>query len=272
MENLRAIKERAKTIDSIIKATGAMKMVATVKLAKTNNKNKFSQESASYLLDMLRKAVYSGLQSANDYAIDMGKKGKSLLIALFPDQGFCGSFVQSLYYVTAANVRDFDKLIAIGRKSPSQFSAEFYSWEKRMDISNSSKMLQDIVVSYWAKGFRKISVVGGFFKNVLSQKGQIHSVLNLSDISIGGKEEYVKIEYPLEILINDIFNLYLDKIFNHIVAEHIVCELSARTMAMDNSVRNAKDMFKSLNSLYNRIRQTKITQELTEIISSIDGV
>ena len=52
MENLKVIKDRIKTVGSIIKATNAMKMVSTVKLARVNNINKCSKQCAEILFDM----------------------------------------------------------------------------------------------------------------------------------------------------------------------------------------------------------------------------
>lgn len=41
---------------------------------------------------------------------------------------------------------------------------------------------------------------------------------------------------------------------------------------MDNATRNAKDMISKLTLKYNRIRQTAITTELTEIISGAEAL
>ncbi len=37
--------------------------------------------------------------------------------------------------------------------------------------------------------------------------------------------------------------------------------------AMDSATENAEDMIASLNLIYNRARQSAITQEITEIVS-----
>ena len=43
-------------------------------------------------------------------------------------------------------------------------------------------------------------------------------------------------------------------------------EHSARMTAMDGATSNANDLLASLNLKYNRIRQTMITQEISEIV------
>ena len=51
-------------------------------------------------------------------------------------------------------------------------------------------------------------------------------------------------------------------LFQSLLAEH-----AARFISMDSSTRNAKDMLESLQLNYNKLRQAKITRELTELSS-----
>jgi F-type H+-transporting ATPase subunit gamma len=54
--------------------------------------------------------------------------------------------------------------------------------------------------------------------------------------------------------------------------EAVASENGARMQAMDNATSNAEAMIDSLSLLYNRARQSSITQELTEIIAGADAV
>ena len=46
----------------------------------------------------------------------------------------------------------------------------------------------------------------------------------------------------------------------------------AQMSAMDNATRNAGDMIRSLQLVYNRQRQAQITKELIEIISGAEAL
>ena len=50
------------------------------------------------------------------------------------------------------------------------------------------------------------------------------------------------------------------------------CETAQRVTAMDNASTNAKDMVDRFKLIYNRARQSKITTELTEIISGAESL
>lgn len=284
MENLKAIKERIKTVNSIIKATNAMKMVSTVKLARINNINKYSRKCAEILFDMFSKATLELIfEHEKDYWFSP-KKGKTLIIILFVDQGFCGSFQQFLQDKANETIKQHPgAYIEVFGKKGENFVQNGSHLDEVNDIVNLGgvshydiqayvKLLSKLVSQCIKEhSVSEVHVVSGEFKNVLVQRAKCQVVFPapLDDIT---SNQYTKIESDRIDFVNEVFDMYLQKLFTGIVTEHLVAELSARIMAMDNSVRNAKDMFEKLNGLYNSVRQAKITQELTEIVSSIECV
>ncbi|MDO4974823.1 MAG: FoF1 ATP synthase subunit gamma [Alphaproteobacteria bacterium] len=282
MENLKAIKDRIRTVDSIIKATSAMKMVSTVKLAKINNANKYSKECSDILFDMFSRAVREVVfkQEFNEEPWFYRKNGETLIIVLSMDQGFCGSFSQGI----------IDKANDIIKNNPNAYVEVFGKkgsdiFQKTLDIGISRDLTSrydiDVFSSLLAKlvfkyihdhNINEVYVVSGEFKNVLVQKARSLKIFPVDLNKDITKEQYTSVEGSHLNFIDNVFQMYLSKLFKGIVTEHLISELSARVMAMDNSVRNANDMFEKLNVLYNRVRQARITQELTEIVSSIECV
>ena len=54
--------------------------------------------------------------------------------------------------------------------------------------------------------------------------------------------------------------------------ESVAGEQIARRIAMKNATDSATDMIKDMTRLYNRARQAKITQEISEIVAGADSV
>lgn len=50
------------------------------------------------------------------------------------------------------------------------------------------------------------------------------------------------------------------------LVESYSAEQNARMMAMESATKNAGEMLKDLSISYNRVRQSAITQEITEVI------
>ena len=285
MENLKAIKDRIKTVGSIIKATNAMKMVSTVKLAHVNNINKCSKQCAEILFDMFSRATRELIfEQETAYWFSPSQQGKPLIVILSIDQGFCGSFQQSLRDKAAEAIRQhpdayvevFGKKGEIFAQSASRLSEVHDNMGAEVgshyDVTGYVKLLSELVSKYVKEhSVSEVYVVSGEFRNVLVQKAKCQKIFPASEEDIT-KTQYTKIEGGRIDFINAVFDMYLQKLFTGIMTEHLVAELSARVMAMDNSVRNARNMYDKLSGLYNKVRQAKITQELTEIVSSIECV
>jgi len=69
---------------------------------------------------------------------------------------------------------------------------------------------------------------------------------------------------PVQIL-DALLPLYMNSCLLRALQEALASELASRMNAMGNATDNARDLRKKLNTLYNRKRQAKITQELAEI-------
>ena len=65
---------------------------------------------------------------------------------------------------------------------------------------------------------------------------------------------------------------YLETRIYHALLEAITSEYASRRFAMKNATDAAGDMKKDLTRLYNRARQAKITQEISEIVSGAEAL
>ena len=70
----------------------------------------------------------------------------------------------------------------------------------------------------------------------------------------------------VDAVMNNIIPNYLTGFFYGALVESFANEQNARMTAMDAANRSARDMLRELSILYNRVRQSAITQEITEVI------
>ena len=264
MENLKAIRERIKTIDSIIKATNAMKMVSNVKLTRVNNITKHSKECAEILFDIFNRATTELLYERNKeywFCQNISNKtvsnnGKPLIIVISVDQGFCGAFQQAIQDEAKTIIsKNKDAYVeTFGKKSNGLANANLMDLSKysHYDIQANARSLAELVSRYVKEFFvSEVYVISGEFKSVLVQKAKckkIYSSLSVKkkdgheeEISIDriAQTPYSMIEGDKEDFINTLFDMYLQKLFSGILTEHLVSELSSRVMTMDNSVIKA---------------------------------
>ena len=65
---------------------------------------------------------------------------------------------------------------------------------------------------------------------------------------------------------------YINSLIYGALMESVASENGARMTAMDNATSNAEEMISDLALMYNRARQSSITQELTEIIAGANAI
>jgi len=83
----------------------------------------------------------------------------------------------------------------------------------------------------------------------------------------GGLDPSLIFEQEPAQILDSLLPLYLNACILRSLQESLASELAARMNAMSNASDNAKELKKSMSIKYNRARQAKITQELSEITS-----
>ena len=73
-------------------------------------------------------------------------------------------------------------------------------------------------------------------------------------------------------ILKKLMPMYFTNIIYQALLEALASELASRMTAMSAAVNNASDMIQTLTIDYNKARQAKITQELTEIISGVNAI
>lgn len=76
---------------------------------------------------------------------------------------------------------------------------------------------------------------------------------------------------PVQI-VDALLPLYMNSSLLRSLQEALASELAARMNAMNNASDNAKELQRTLNLIYNRKRQARITTELTEIVAGASSV
>jgi F-type H+-transporting ATPase subunit gamma len=95
------------------------------------------------------------------------------------------------------------------------------------------------------------------------------SVLPVENISGGDVKKssgVTNYEPSPEAVFDTLVPKYLAGIIYGAVADSFASEQASRRLAMENASDNATEMIYNLSLIYNRARQSSITQEITEIV------
>ncbi len=270
------IKRRIKSVESTRKITNAMGVVATSKLRKC--RKELSNN------DVYFKAAEETIKSlaaiANDYEnldfpyFSPKNSDSKLYIVITSDTGLCGGYNNNIVsYLSSLTDDDKDKMkvITIGAKGiPYVKRAGFNTVTEYVDIPNipttkEVKVIYEKAVSLFNSG--EVSEVYVVYTNFISPVKQVPSLEKLLPIDkLKGEGQAKIVEPSLDIVLKDALDAYLKGKLRYLILNAKCSEESARMTAMDGATSNANDLLASLNLKYNRIRQTMITQEISEIV------
>ena len=90
------------------------------------------------------------------------------------------------------------------------------------------------------------------------------------EVNSSKKEDYL-IEPDFEEVLNNSIDTYLKSQLQNCMLHAKASEQSSRMTAMDGATENASDIINNLNIKYNRIRQSVITQEISEIVGGAEA-
>jgi F-type H+-transporting ATPase subunit gamma len=148
-------------------------------------------------------------------------------------------------------------------------------------IENVRPLSNIVIEEYLAKKYDKVVIAYTDYISTVNQEPKIRQVLPVSKIDLEkqiaemdnlAKEyglEKPKAEYKVEPspkkVLTHIFPRLIEMQIYHAILESNASKESARMIAMRNATDAANEMSEGLTLAYNRIRQTKITQEIAEI-------
>ena len=288
MATLRDIKRRITGVKSTQKITKAMKMVATAKLRKAQNRIINARPYANKIIEMLSDLA-SDSELANNPFLNPREVKNICVVVVTADRGLCGAFNANILKEATRYINEELKdqkaevvVYAVGKKSADLFSKGNYNLiGKTTDIfstleySAGLKISEELIAGYLNGKFDKVVIIYNQFVSIIQQKIEVQQYLPVPVIQKNKGSE------PKP---NYIFEPSQKHIFDHLIPKHLkaqfwrvllesnAAELGARMTAMDNATTNAQEMIKSLNLTYNKERQAAITKEILEIVSGANAL
>lgn len=286
MATLKEIRTRISAIKSIQKITKAMKMVAVAKLRKAQDRI-LSLRPYANKLDELFSHVINAVENVTHPLMIEREVKKELVIVVTSDRGLCGAFNTNILKFSKNyldNLKTNYDLLLIGKKGYEFFIKRQYPVIKQyINIYNDKLQIAvEEIINYITERFLnneldKVSIIYNEFKSVLKQNVVMEVILPFKFIKSENKAEYqYKSEYIYEPDAEKILYYTIPKQlhiqFLKALFEANAAEEGARMTAMEMATKNAGDLIRILNLMYNRARQDSITKELLEVVSGAEAL
>lgn len=284
MASMRDIKRRKSSVQSTQQITKAMKLVSTVKLQRAKGCAEKSKTYFSCMYDTVA-SMLSKAGEINHPFLKAGESQKKAVIVITANRGLAGGYNSNIVkliknsdfrkedlVIYTVGTKGRDALARLGYEMADDYSEaiEEPAYADAMNISK--KLLED----YAAGEIGEIYVAYTGFKNTVTHVPTLLRLLpvNVEDerLDEGGSSAVMEFEPQSEEAIDLIIPKYITSLVYGALIESVASENGARMQAMDSATSNADDMISKLSLLYNRARQSSITQELTEIIAGAEAI
>ncbi|WP_330463700.1 ATP synthase F1 subunit gamma [Metamycoplasma gateae] len=287
MESLQKIKQRINSINSTKKITKAMELVATAKFSKIKNKinevKSYFKNVEKIFINLVKNSTQNIDKLLNKHAWKFTAR-RNLYIVFGSDLGLCGSFNSEMYKKINETVTGDDILIVIGSKLLSliEKNKKFHIIQTLTQIGDNPTYEIAQVVSEKIYDVLEISLLNSVkliytnYENPLKADPIVQEIFPISPETIKAHEELENDKNlsndiifepnPETILINS-FKIFFEASIFHALINAKLAETSQRRTAMEQASDNAEDLIDDLKIEYNSSRQSKITQELTEIVN-----
>ena len=283
MASMRDIKRRKGSVQSTQQITKAMKLVSTVKLQRAKGRAERSKTYFSCMYDTVASMLSKAGEINHPY-LNAASEGKKGIIVITGNRGLAGGYNSNI--VKLVKNDEFKKentvIYAVGSKGRDALAKAGY--DVRDDYSDvieepvyadAMKISKRVLDDFAAGEIGEIYVAYTGFKNTVTH---VPTMLKLLPVKVederedDGSKAVLEFEPETEEAIDLIIPKYITSLIYGAMIESVASENGARMQAMDSATSNADEMISKLSLLYNRARQSSITQELTEIIAGAEAI
>lgn len=291
MANTKEIRGKIASIESTQKITSAMEMVATSKMRHAQDAMAHSKPYTSALKRVISH-IAKAKPNANNPFIKEQQVKRALFIVVSTDRGLCGGLNINLFKRTLASLEEFSRqgikvdVAVIGAKALAFFQNIHqniaYSVANLGDKPKAEETLgfaQGVVADFLDGKYQLVELFSNKYINTMTQQPRREQYLPLPTLpedvdrlASDSNWDYIYDNDDADELLKSLIGRYVHNIVHTRVLESLACEQAARMIAMKAATDNASKLIDELTLVYNKARQTSITNELNEIVAGAAAV
>ena len=284
MPTLLDIRRRIRSVKNMQQITRAMKMVASARLRRAQERVVNARPYANQMLALLSSLAARTEQRAHPLLAERPKE-KLLLVLVTGDKGLCGAFNANLIRAANAYLEENRgrrvSLFTVGRKGrdffrrrPVDIVGESVGIFSRLEFAHAQDIAKQIIDMYSANEVDAVDFIYHASKTLLTQRLTRERYLPIKPME--PKKGEALVDYIYEGLASEMFNVllrgYVEFEVYRALLESAAAEFAARMTAMDAATNNAAELIGSLTLHMNRVRQAAITREIIEVVSGAASV
>lgn len=286
MPSLIDIRRRIRSVKNTQQITKAMKMVATARLRRAQerviNARPYSRMAGEILRNVA--AAASGDERVSENPLLAVRQEKRIqLILVTSDRGLAGGFNSNLIKAAQQFLNEHAgqhvEMELYGRKArdfftrrPVKVSGDVTGISQAPSLGDAKALSEKMIERFKNEEVDAVYLLYNEFKSVLTQKVTLKKMLPMAvEAESAPQRDYIFEQPPAEML-GRLLPKYILLLILEAFLESAAAEHAARMTAMDAATTNANDVINKLTLYMNRVRQASITREIIEVVSGASAL
>ena len=282
----KEIRTKISSIQNTQKITSAMEMVAASKMRKAQERMQVGKPYARRMRAVVGHIANAAPEYRHMYMLEREIKRVGYIV-VSSDRGLCGGLNGNMFKATIKSMKSWAdqdieiELSLIGAKAAAFFGSYGGNITAAVRDIGEAPAIADLIgavkamLDAYAEGkIDRLFLVSNEFINTMTQNPTVEQILPLvAEESSEMKHHWDYLYEPdAKELLEGLLTRYIESQVYQAVVENGACEQAARMLAMKSATDNAGDMIDDLQLIYNKARQSAITQELSEIVSGAAAI
>jgi len=299
MANIRQLDKRRKSVKNVRKITRTMELIATARFKKAMDRAAAATDYTKRITSIVQDIAKSGTDVSHPLLTAHDSVDSMDMLVLTGNRGLCGGYNGSVVRAATLRRNEIKKEIEAGQMRVSgkrgisalrfagvPIEKTYTEFDDQPSFALVAKIADELIERYITGKIDRVDVAYTKFLTISKQTVVVETLLPFAPIAPAAnsgavaeapaKTSGIKDDYEflpsasgiLEEVVPASFRARLFKCF----LDAAVSEQIARMIAMKSATENAGDIIKSLSRTYNRARQSKITQEIMEIIGGVEAL
>ena len=291
---IRVLRRRIRSTQSIKKITRAMELIATSRIVKARTR---VQESRPYAEQITAVLTELASNSALDHPLLVEKENpqRAAVLVVTSDRGQCGGYnnnvlkeAEGLYSLLREEGKE-PVIYVIGRKGVNYYrfrnrevKQSWTGFSEQPTYPDAAEAARVLVEAFTAddddeNSVDELHLVYTQFKNMVTQTPQARRMAPMvveyvEDEPSGGIQPLYEFEPDPDALFDALLPKYIGARLFSALLESAASESANRQRAMKAATDNANELIRNLTLESNQARQAQITQEISEIVGGADAL
>jgi F-type H+-transporting ATPase subunit gamma len=287
MAGAREIRTKIKSVANTRKVTRALEMVSASKIRKAQELMRASRPYARAMRQVIGHIAHATAEYKHPFMITRESVKRVGYIVVTTDRGLCGGLNANLFRRLLTEIRAWNEkgvevdIVSIGSKGNAFFRrlkvnmvGSVTHLGEKPQIAQLIGVIKVMLDAYSAGRVDRLNLAYNDFVNTMTQKPTIDALLPLppsAELVTAHNWDYLYEPDP-ETVMEHVLTRYIESLVYQGTLENLASEHAARMVAMKSASDNATKAIDSLTLVYNKARQSAITQEISEIVGGAAAV